>query len=219
MVLFKGKEITQEEFDAIMGDMSNFKALSEAYEKKNQTLEDKVKDLDKLSDIQKQLEAKEAKLYEVTLNNRLGKISKYLNTKSKDEKLIKKIGDMSDEDYEFFIDGRTDDVFQTKEEIEFAKADLEKEKTELESNKDKIIKDAAKQHEIDSKKRYDQKLVPDTEIGSSDEDTVADNGFPTIESLEKTFRLRNNPIWEDKTPAMKKRAIDYMDYYGGAELE
>ena len=220
MVLFNGKEITQEQFDNIMADMSNFKALSEAYEKKNESLEGKVKDLDKLGALQKELESKEAKLYEMTLNSRLSKISKYLETKDNEKKLIEKIGDMSEEDYEMFIDGRTDDVFKSKQEIEFAKADLEKEKNELETNKDKIVKDAIKQFETNSNKRDDQKLVPDGEIDSSeDTDSVTNNGFPTIESLEKTFRLKNNPIWEDKTPVMKQRAADYMETYGGIDIE
>lgn len=215
MVLYNGKEITQDQFDNIMAEMSNFKTLSEVYEKKNETLESKVKDF---GDLQGQLKSKEEKLYEVTLNSRINKISKYLDSKGKDSKLIKKIGDMSDEDYEMFVDGRTDDVFASKQEIEFAKADLEKEKTELETNKDKIVKDAIKQFETNSKTRTDQKLVPDTEIGAEAGDDTVGNGFPTMDALEKVFRLRDNPIWSDKTDSMKKRAVNYMETYGGADV-
>ncbi|MDD4804338.1 MAG: hypothetical protein PHN69_04115 [Candidatus Pacebacteria bacterium] len=216
MVMFNGKEITQEQFDNMMAEMNNFKTLSEVYEKKTETLENKVKEF---GDLQTELKSKEEKLYEVTLNSRLNKISKYLDSKGKDSKLIKKIGDMSDEDYELFIDGRTDDVFTSKEEIEFAKADLEKEKNELETNKDKIVKDAIKQFETNSKTRNDQKLVPDTEIDAETETETVGNGFPTMEALEKVFRLRDNPIWADKTDSMKQRAVNYMETYGGIDTE
>ena len=117
MATLNGKEITQEQLDNLLADINNFKSLADGYEKKNEALEGKVKDLDKLSDLQKELETKENKLYEVTLNSRLSKISKFINSKGRDEKLIAKIGDMSEDDFEFFMDGRTDDVFQNKEEI------------------------------------------------------------------------------------------------------
>ena len=213
-------EYTKEEFEKLQEKVNTYETLSKGLETKNAELLANATDATSSADLQKQLEAKEAKIYEMQLNNRLSTVSKYLETKGNDAKLLAKTGEMDDNHFEVFSEGRTNEIFQSKDEIESAKTDLAQERTEFDTNKEQALKDALKQLELDNKTRNDQGLVPNTEIGTDlggDQDD--DSGFPTMEALEKVYNLPANPMWEDKTPKMKDRASAYMVSYGGQNME
>jgi len=212
MVKIAGKEITQEELDKFITDKTAADALAKGLENKITELESKTEGLDELEALKKENQANKDKIYANTLSSRLGSITKYLDKKGKSEDLIKRIGDMSDDDFDFFVEGKTDDVVKTDEEIESAKTDLDNEKTELEKNKDKIIKEYLKGIEDENKTKNDQNLVPNGEIDADDGDAGTESGFPTNDELKTIYRLHNNPIF-DKNERMIENAKTYMDEY------
>ena len=133
MVLLNGKEVSQEDFDKLVTKANSADKIAKGYEDKVKELEEKAKSADSIGDLQKQIELKDAQLFKIKLTERVNKVNKYLETKNNDEKLIKRIGDMSDDDFDFFSEGKTNSDYTTKEELDSAKNDLEKKKTELES--------------------------------------------------------------------------------------
>ena len=213
MVKLNGKEISQEEFDKLVSDSSSVKSLAEAYERKTKELEQQVAGLGDVDKLKQELESSKQELYKRNLNDRLSKINKYLDRKGKSEDIIKRIGDMSDSDFEFFAEGKTNDEFKTKEEIESAKTDLETQKIDLETNKDKIIKDALRGFEDSNKKKNDQELVPNSEVNIDNEANGQEDGFPTNEKLMEVYNLNGNAMF-DKTPEMMKNARAYLNRYG-----
>ena len=214
MVLYKGKEISQEDFDAIIEKANSAEKLVKGYNDKITSLEEQVKDAAQLGDLKKQLESRDAELFKIKLNNRVEKISKFLESKNNDQAIIKRIGDMSDEDYDFYVEGKLNTDYLTKEELDSAKSELEKNKTELDNEKDKIIKEA--QDALKQKEKKGDKLVPNSEvIGDDDMDDVENNGdmqFPSIEDLKKIYSLDDSRY--DKTPSMEKKADVYLSKYG-----
>jgi len=213
--------LTQEQLDKLVSDAASAQALTKGYETKVKDLETKVSGLDELDTLKKELAESKDREYASTLNSRLGQITKYLEKKGKSEAVIKRIGDMSNDDFDFFVEGKTDTELLTKEEIESAKTDLETKETEITSSKDQIIKDYLKTIENDNKTKNDQKLVPGTEVDSSADDSeeLSPTGFPSMDTLKKVYRLNNNPIFNDKTDKMIQNAQTYMDTYGGLDME
>lgn len=211
-------KLTQEQLDKLVADAEAAKTLVKGYESKVNSLQSKVSQLDEFEDIKRQLEEAKKREYKTNLDNRLSKVSKYLDKKGRSEDIIKRIGDMSNEDFEFFFEGKTNEEFKDNEEIEFAKTDLEKKQNEIESSKDKIIKDYLKSLEDSNKTKNDQKLVPTTEVGVGD--TSEQEGvFPNLDKLKEVYRLNNNPIFTDKTERMLQNAKTYMDTYGGIDQD
>jgi len=214
MIKFKGKEISQDEFDKIMTDAESIKNLADGYESKVKDLEIKVSDLDKLDAVQSELKTKSDELYKIKLDNRLQLVDTYLKSKDNAGDLIKKIGEMDEEYFKIFADGKTNDIYESNEQIKSAKTELENEKKELETNKDKIIKDALKQYSDENKTKDDQKLVPTGETGiENGTDDLTESGFPTLDKMKDIYGLKGNPMY-DKNERMEENAKVYLDSYG-----
>jgi len=212
MVKIAGKEISQEELDKFIADKLATDALAKGLESKVTELEGKTEGLAELNELKKELAASKDREYASSLNTRLGLITKYLEKKGKSEDIIKKIGDMSDDDFEFFAEGKTDVELLTKDEIESAKTDLETKENEIETSKDKIIKEYLRGIADENKTKNDQNLVPKGEIDADDGDEQTESGFPDIDTLKNIYRLNNNPIF-DKNERMIENAKVYMDEY------
>ena len=213
MVKIAGKEITQEEFDKIIADKSASEALTKGLENKVTELEQKTSGLTELEALKKENQANKDKIYANTLESRLSQITKYIDKKGKPETLIKKLGDMSDEDFDEFAEGKTDDLIKTDEEIESAKTDLEKKEKEVVTSKDQIIKDYLKELEDSNKTKNDQNLVPKGETEADEGTDEQDSGFPTMDEMKKIYNLNNNPIF-DKNERMIESAEIYLSQYG-----
>jgi hypothetical protein len=210
MVKYNGKDITQEEFDKIVADMASTLKIADGYEKKVKDLEGKVTELDKLGDLQSQLKAKEDELFKIKLNSRLSKISAFLESKKNDTTLVKRIGEMDDALFEEYIEGKTDADYKAKQDIEFAKTELEKKEKELLDNKDNIIKDALKQLNKDQKTQFDQKLVPEGEVKDMDMNSDKDTSeFPDIKAIKDLYFEGGNALY-DRTPEMETKAMAYL---------
>lgn len=213
MVKIAGKEITQEELDKFISDKMAAEALSKGLENKVTELEGKTEGLAELAALKQELKTSKDKIYTNTLDKRLGQMTKYLDKKGRSEALIKKIGDMSDDDYELFVEGKTDTELLTEAEIESAKTDLEKKQNEVETSKDKIIKDYLKSVNDENKTKNDQNLVPVGEINAEAGDAKTESGFPKMDDLKTIYGLHNNPMF-DKNERMVKNAEIYLSQYG-----
>ena len=211
MVKYKGKEITQEEFDKIVEDAANGVKLVKGYDKKIEALEKKVEDVDKLGDIQKQLKDKEDEVFKMKLTDRLKKVSKYIESKDSDKILIQKIGEYSDEDFEMFAEGKTDEEFKSKNEIESAQKDLDQKTQDLETNKDKIIDDAIKASKTKDEKKDDQKVVPPGEIeGEKLDDKKEKTKYPNMDTVVELYELKDDPAFDAINDRVKGRANSYV---------
>jgi len=213
MVKIAGKEITQEELDKFISDKASAEALAKGLESKVTELEGKTEGLSELDALKKELQTSKDKIYSSTLDKRLSQMTKYIDKKGKSEALIKRIGDMSDEDFEFFVEGKTDAELLTDEEIESAKTDLEKKQNEVETSKDKIIKEYLKGLNDENKTKNDQNLVPAGEINAEPDDGKTESGFPKMDDLKTIYGLHNNPMF-DKNERMVKNAEIYLGQYG-----
>ena len=211
MVIYKGKEITQEEFDKIVEDASNTSKLVKGYDKKIEDLTKKAVDGDKVTDLEKQLKDKEDEVFKMKLTDRLKTVSKYIESKENDKTLIQKIGEYTDEDFELFSEGKTDDEFKSKDEIESVQKDLDQKKIDLETNKDKIIDDAIKARKTEEEKADDQKVVPPGEIeGDKPEDKKEKSKYPTIDTLIDLYELKDDPAFDTINDKTKSRSASYI---------
>ena len=218
MVKINGVEVTQEELDKLIADKTATDVLVKGYEDKVKNLETKTEGLDELEALRKENQDNKDKLYQNALGNRADQIKKYLDTKGNSETILKKIGDMSEEDFEEWAEGKTDVELQTKEEIESAKTDIDEEKTEIEKNKEKIISEYLKTREEENKTKDDQDIVPTGEVGTEAGDEGTESGFPSIPDIKKTYKLDRNPIY-DKSEAMEENAVFYLESYGDRDLQ
>jgi len=214
MVKIAGKEVSQEDLDKFIADKVATEALAKGLEGKVTELETQVSGLGEIDELKKELEETKEIIYKNTLDTRLGQITKYLDTKGRSEDIIKRIGDMSDDDFEFFVDGKTDTQLKTNDEIESAKTNLETEKTEVEKGKDKIIQDYLKGLENDNKTKDDQNLVPKGEIDTEDgTEPETESGFPSVKTVKDIYNLNGSPMF-DKTDKMVENAETYLSQYG-----
>lgn len=213
MVLYKGKEMSQEEFDTLLSKVDASDKLVQGYQTKVNELEEKAKEAEKLGDLRKSLEQKDAEIFKMKLDTRTKLVSKYLESKNNDENLIKKIGSMADDDFELFSEGKTNDTYLNKEEIDSAKNDIDQKKKELETEKDKIIKDAQKSLENKDKKEG-QKLIPNSEVVVDDaDDNESDENFqfPAIDKLKEIYGLDDSRY--DKNKDHENKATAYLKKY------
>lgn len=209
-MLYKGKEISQEEFDKLVTTIEANEKLVNGYKDKVSGLEEKAKAADRLEALQKDLDAKNNEIFKIKLDNRLKVIDKYLEKKGSDEKLIQKIGDMSDEDFSLFSEGKTNDDYLSREDIDSAKKEIETKKTEFEQEKDKAVKEALKA--LNKEKKVGEELVPNSEVNNDDEGQDQElNEFLPLEDLKKLYNLDDSRY--DKTPAMEKKALSYLGKY------
>lgn len=212
MVLYKGKDITQEEFDKILQDSDNAIKLSKANEKKMEELQVEADKAKKLGEYESKLKEREAEIFKMKLSSRLSTVEKYIASKDNDNKLIQKLGEMSDEDFELFAEGKTNDSFTSKDEIESAKKDLEEKTKELIENKDKLVADAIKNLEEKNKKATDQKIIPPTETKDMNEGDTTDKKYPLVDKIKDIYKLSNNPSFDISDIRLKK-AESYINNY------
>ena len=203
-------KLTQEEFDKILADKAAADKLVAEQNKKLKSIEDNSEALEQLK---KQKEDAELALYKKTMNERKAQLSKWLQTKKVDDSLLDKIGKMDESEFDFFKDGKTDDVFITKEEIDTKKLELENQKSELEKNKEKIRKEM--QEELMNKDDKKNKVTPPTEI-DIDEDAgqEASVGVKSIKEIKEMYNLEGKPYYKLKEGHEKKaeQYIKLQDY-------
>jgi len=211
MVIYKGKEITQEEFDKIVEDASNTSKLVKGYDKKIEDLTKKAVDGDKVTDLEKQLKDKEDEVFKMKLTDRLKLVSKYIETKENDKTLIQKIGEYTDEDFEMFAEGKTDVEFKSKNEIESAQKEIDQKKLDLETNKDKIIDEAIKARKTEDEKKNDQKIVPQGEIdGDKTEEKKDKSKYPSMDTVMDLYELKDDPAFDTINDKTKSRGNAYV---------
>jgi len=215
MVKYKGKEITQEEFDKIIADAENAKKLVGGYDKKIEDLQKKIDEADAsgadAAELKKLLKEKEDEVFKMKLTDRLKKVSKYIESKENNKTLIQKIGEYTDEDFEMFAEGKTDDEFKSKDEIESAQKDLDQKTKDLENNKDKIIDDAIKARKTEDEKKNDQKVVPSGEIeGEKPEDKKGKSKYPSMDTIVDLYELKDDPAFDTINDRVKGRANSYI---------
>lgn len=197
------KEYTQDELQGLIG-------LAEKSEEKIKTLEDKTKKLEAFDDLKSENDKLKAEQYNRTLESRTSEVSKWLEGQEDKDTLLGKIGNMSEDDYKWFKDGKTNDGLKKKKELEEEKIKLEEEKTELQKSKEKAI-------EEQKKKLNDKKTdpVPATEVlTTSEEDGDEDMGdgsyFKPIEEFKKIYHLDSIGKKYDK----KEYQYNNVDAYG-----
>jgi hypothetical protein len=213
MVKYKGKEITQEEFDAVMQDAENASKLVKANEKKLEELQATADKAGKVDELEKLLNDRQTEIFSMKLKSRLSTVEKYVASKGNDKTLIQKLGEYSDEDFALFAEGKTNAEFTSKDEIESAKKDLEEKTKELTDNKDKLIADAIKNLEDKTKKASDQKIVPPSETNNNDtKDEETAKKYTSLDAVKELYKLDNNAAFEI-TETQTKKASSYINNY------
>jgi hypothetical protein len=209
-------KLTQEELNKILSDKDAAEKLAKEQNKKIKEIEDNS---GLLAELKQQKEQAELALYKKTLTERKQQLSKWLQTKKIDDALLDKIGKMDESEFDFFKDGKTDDVYISKEEIDTKKQELESKTTELEKNKEKIRKEL--QEELVTKEDKKDKIVPPTEINSEgDEGEESGDVLPSIAEVKKLYNLEGKPFYKLKEGHEKKaerylQTQDYENYLGG----
>ena len=217
MVLYKGKEITQDEFDKIIQDSDNAIKLTKASEKRMSELQAEADKIKGYSDMESKLKEKESEIFKMKLTSRLSKVDKYIATKNNDKSLIQKLGEMSDEDFELFSEGKTNDAYSSKDELESAKKEIEETKRELTENKDKLVADAIKSLE-DKTKKKDEKLIPPSETKDMNDQDKTTKKYPTLDKIKSMYKLDNNPAFS-LTEGTLKKASAYIENYLETDMD
>jgi hypothetical protein len=207
-------KLTQEQLDKLLADKAAADKLAKEQAKKLKEIDDNTEKLKELDNLKKAKDAADAELLKIKVNSRVDQVSKWLTVKDNKETIVEQLSKMSDGEFDLFKEGKLNEDFKTKEELEQEKLDLESQKTEFESNKDKIIKEAADKVANVKKEEKDPPMVPSSEVlnkQSQDAEVGPGNGkFPTMDTLKDMFNLRENPLYEE-VEGYEKRAIEYLD--------
>jgi hypothetical protein len=201
-------KLTQEDLDKLLSDKSAAEKLAKEQNKKLKEIESQT---DKITELEEQKAKAEAQLYKKTLAERTKKISKWLQTKNADEALYDKIGKMEESEFELFIDGKTDESINSKEEIDTKKQELEAKATELEKNKEKIRKEAME--EIMKKEEGKDKVIPPNEAQNENIDSDG-NEEVSIAKVKEMYHLDSKPFYTLKSghEKMAEQYIKMQDY-------
>lgn len=213
MVKYKGKEITQEQFDKIITDADADRELAGALKDKADKSSENEEKLKELEDVKKALAASEEVNFKKTLSERTGQLTKWLGEKGNDVKIIDKLGKMSEDDFDMFKEGKVDQTYKTQDELNKDKADLETKKSEFESNKDKILREAKKELEKKNETKDDSAIIPNTETGKEGDNVEGNektNKFLDPKGLKKLYNLSNNPLYKQKE-FQEVRAQGYLE--------
>ena len=205
-----GKEYTEAQLAKLVSDAATSATLIKEQKKKLDTVEDQTEKLARLAELEKENKAKSEENLKLVLGNRLAVVSKWFNSKEESTGLADQIAQMSNDAFELFKEGKTDDVYQTKEEIDKKQTELDSKTSEFETNKEKIINDAVKKVKANAD---NQPIVPPTEVTA--DGTVVDGTddevvFPSHDALKENFRLKGNPMYKI-VPSQEQAAKDYLD--------
>ena len=192
--------------------IENLQTLNNKLKTKNEELEVKAKEAEKVTTLQAELDAKEAKLYQITLDSRTNRMSNFLGTKTDTKDIIDYVAKLSDSEFEIYVDGKDNDTFVSKEEITKEKETIQSDKNEVDKAKEKIR--IEKEEALKSDK---EALVPRTEIASEDsanadefDDSDAEQVVAHVKDL---YKLKTKPIYNKRIKeGHEKKAVDYMNF-------
>ena len=203
MVLINGKEYTEEQLANLVGDLKvaqdTLKKQS-ATLKEKQSLEEQLKELDSIKTKNADLQAE---IFKTKMNERTKQLSKFLESKDQDTRqaIMAKIGNMDDDDFDFFKEGKTDTELSQRDEINNEKQTLEEKQKDFEKRKADIIKEEASKLQNDKqinsllpKDAIDQDQFSET----GNEDRLADGLFPNIDSTKEMYHLDKNPLYSKR---------------------
>ena len=167
----------------------------------NKKLEAEKIKLNKLADDRgAEAKANADQLLKVNTSIRAAQVAKWLDARNDKDVLMTKLGTMSEEDFDLFKEGKTDNELKVKDDLQLTKAELEK----LQKNPPKT----------DTKSK-DDKLIPPGEFNvDKKEEKKTSSGFPTMDVIKEVYNLdEDNPLFKDKIPYMK-RADAYINKSG-----
>lgn len=196
-------KLTQEDLDKLLSDKEAAEKLAKEQNKKLKEISSQT---EKITELEEQKAKAEAQLYKKTLAERTQKISKWLKAKNADESLYDKIGKMEESEFELFIDGKTDETINSKEEMDTKKQELDAKATELEKNKEKIRKEVME--EIMKKEEGKDKVIPPNEALNENVDADG-NEVIDIKKIKEMYHLDSKPFYTLK-PGHEKMAEQYM---------
>ncbi len=199
MVKIAGKEYTDEQLAKLIEDKAAAEALVKEQGKKLKSVDDQSEKLKEFDKLKKDNETQAATILQNTLNNRLSMISKWFNSKDDSKDLANDIAQMSDNAFDLFKEGKTDDMFKSKAEIDAEQTNLDAQKTEFETNKEKIITDAIKKAKG---KETNTSVIPPTEVtseASAEDISDRDILFPPTKDIKEMFNLEDNSMYDIKS--------------------
>jgi hypothetical protein len=215
MVKINGKEYTEEQLANLMKDFDvTQKALKQTKEqlKDKDELEIKLKEAEATK---QELEKLKATQFEKRFQERKQILSKFLEGKDDDRRksLLEKLGNMDDDDFDDFKEGKTNEEIEAKLKIDSEKQSLETKEKDLETRKKEIIEEALKNMK---KEGMENELLNSADVDRSvdkgEEDRLGGGLFPSIDKVKQVYNLDNNSVYKSKVkPHYEKRAETYLD--------
>ena len=207
-------KLTQDQLDKLLADKEAAETLAKQQADKIKNTDDNSEKLKELDTLRKQNEDSQTQLLKIKVDTRVSQVNKWLESKDGKENIIAQLSKMSDGEFDLFKEGKINEDFKTKDEIEQERTAFETQKNEFENNKEKIIKEAA-----DSLKKEvpvkEPAIVPNTEVDSGTPVKPEDIGpgegkFPTMNTLKDMFNLDENPLYDLKE-GHEMKAEKYLD--------